>query len=139
MNKMKQGSVVISDHREQNIHAKQVVITQNGDLKGDVEADEVIIYGKFSGKIKTEFLKTDATASVHGYVITQKIVLNPVGYYEFSLKNLPPVAEDARPKITKLTPRINTARSTAKSAANTGETANEQVAAEPIRRQFRRF
>ena len=63
------GSVTVGGVFDGNIHANQITVATTGEIRGNVEADEVIIHGVVEGEIRARHIRLGATARVRADIV----------------------------------------------------------------------
>ena len=75
------GVVKIDGLVEGNIQAeRQVLVSKGGEVKGDVQSNEVIVGGRIEGSVRaTGRVEVQSTATVDGDILTKRILVHEGG------------------------------------------------------------
>ena len=76
-----QGVVKVDGLVEGNIQAeRQVLVSKGGEVKGDIQSNEVIVGGRVEGCVRaTGRVEVQATATVDGDILTKRILVHEGG------------------------------------------------------------
>ena len=82
------GVVKVDGLVEGNIHAtKQVLVSKDGEVKGDVQSSEVIVGGRIEGAVRaTGRVEVQSSATVVGDIITKRILVHEGGEVNGNLR-----------------------------------------------------
>lgn len=82
--------------------ADTVIVAQNGVIKGDVNAKELIVYGKVEGNIFTETLHLQPTARIQGEINTKNLEIESGAIYQGAVN----MRQDAAGKPLEHQPKL---------------------------------
>ena len=83
-----QGVVKVDGLVEGNIQAeRQVLVSKDGEVKGDIESNEVIVGGRIEGSVRaTGRVEVQSTATIDGDILTKRILVHEGGEVNGNLR-----------------------------------------------------
>lgn len=75
-----------------------IVVGPNGSVTGDINAGEVIIFGKVTGKIDTKALEIKSTGEITGEVLTETLITEAGGIMRAKCEMKSPAPKGAKEK-----------------------------------------
>ena len=88
------GFVDIDGSLEGNINCRETTIRENGNVQGDVSADQVHVYGRVEGLIKAKHVLLHASAHVEGVIMHESLSIEDGAFVDGKFKRLDKVFID---------------------------------------------
>ena len=94
-----QGDIQIEGSIDGNIKASLLTVGQGAVIKGEINADEVVINGRVSGTIRGEKVHLTSSAKVEGDIIHKSIAIESGAHFEGSIeKSSEPLKKEPKTK-----------------------------------------
>ncbi|MXZ48670.1 MAG: polymer-forming cytoskeletal protein [Candidatus Dadabacteria bacterium] len=94
-----EGSMKVEGELKGDIKvANSIVVGPNGSVTGDINAGEVIIFGKVTGKIDAGALEIKSTGAITGEVLTETLITEAGGAMMAKCEMKSPAPEDVKDK-----------------------------------------
>jgi cytoskeletal protein CcmA (bactofilin family) len=94
-----EGSIKIEGELKGNIKvANSIVVGPKGSVTGDIDAGEVIIFGKVTGKIDAEALEIKSTGEITGEVLIETLITEAGGIMRAKCEMKSPAPKGSKDK-----------------------------------------
>ncbi|MDE0291920.1 MAG: polymer-forming cytoskeletal protein [Candidatus Dadabacteria bacterium] len=94
-----EGSMKVEGELKGDIKvANSIVVGPNGSVTGDINAGEVIIFGKVTGKIDAGALEIKSTGAITGEVLTETLITEAGGAMMAKCEMKSPAPKDVKDK-----------------------------------------
>lgn len=80
------GEVQIEGTIEGDINAHHVNVGETATIRGEIVADDIVVYGKIIGRIRGEKVRLSSTAQVEGDIIHRNIAIESGAHFEGSVQ-----------------------------------------------------
>lgn len=85
-NVISEGAVDIDGKIEGNVRARTVTIRKNGKVRGDVFADEIVVYGEVRGTIKARQVSLYSSCHVEGVIMHEMLTIEDGAFVDGQFK-----------------------------------------------------
>ena len=85
-NLVSDGTIDIDGRVEGNVKAEQIIIRGNGKIKGDLQGDNVHVYGEVKGLIKAKLVHLYATCRVEGIIMHESLSIEDGAFVDGKFK-----------------------------------------------------
>lgn len=97
-NIVSEGVIDFSGTLDGNIRCGTLTIRQNGNVKGEVTADSVYIYGKLNGLIRAKHVHLFSTCHIEGIIMHESITIEDGAFVDGKCKRTDKVDTSAMPE-----------------------------------------
>jgi cytoskeletal protein CcmA (bactofilin family) len=80
------GSIDFDGSIEGNIRCQTFILRENGNVKGEITADEVMVYGKLSGLIRARNVQLFSGSNIEGIVMHESITIEDGAFLDGKCK-----------------------------------------------------
>jgi len=90
-----------------NIEGEHLILSETGEVTGDVSVTSLNCYGSLDGNVKANILTARKNCSIHGKLVAESLTVEPGAAIEGEIKAATKEAKDGKNKKGSAEPAVN--------------------------------
>ena len=90
-----------------NIEGEHLILSETGEVTGDVSVSSLNCYGSLDGNVKANILTARKNCSIHGKLVAESLTVEPGAAIEGEIKAATKEAKDGKNKKGSAEPAVN--------------------------------